>query len=105
MLSAIVEGVKAIIDLLIKGRENKQRELEIKKLESEQKERENILERASLDDVKRYDPKTKKILKVAGRAAEPTGSRFEYQIPLFSGLLALLALGYLVWKLFEFLFR
>jgi hypothetical protein len=64
MFDGIIIGLTKIIDLLSKGREAKKRELEIKKLQEEldkKKDNEPTIKPATLEDVKKYDPRIQKI--------------------------------------------
>jgi hypothetical protein len=42
--------------------ETKKAKLEVKKLEEETRNRESIIQKADIEDVKKYDPKTKELL-------------------------------------------
>ncbi len=64
MLSALIEALKGIIGLLKIAKEDKKMNLEIQKislektrLEHEAKERERLIVPATIDDVKKYDPR------------------------------------------------
>ena len=54
-----IEGIKAIINLLKLKKDAKKTDLEIKKLEKETKE--NVIVPATMEDIKNYDPKIRKI--------------------------------------------
>jgi hypothetical protein len=61
MLGEIVVALKSIIDLLLKRDENKKVRVETKIREQELADRTTRIERATLEDVKKYDPNYKKL--------------------------------------------
>jgi len=61
MLEAMVGALKAIIDLLLKRDENKKVRVETKLRERELSDKTSYIQKATLDDVKKYDPKFKAI--------------------------------------------
>jgi hypothetical protein len=63
MLDIIVTALKAIIDLLYRRDENNKNRLETKLREQELNEKNNLVQKASIEDVKKYDPKYQAIEK------------------------------------------
>ena len=61
----INEAIRAVIDLLRLRKDAKKTDLEIDKLDREKKKEQSVLHIATLDDVKKYDPKARKIEQIA----------------------------------------
>ncbi len=61
----INEAIRAIIDLLKLKKDAKKTDLEIEKLDRERKKAQSLIEIASLDDIKKYDPKAQKVERIA----------------------------------------
>jgi hypothetical protein len=99
MLGAITGAIRAIIDLLKKRREDKKVGLEIEKLEREKREEQKLVKPATLDDVRRYDPKINLIREKAGEvhamcpAARP--SRWSAWMVILA--LVVIALAVAIW--------
>ena len=56
------DAIKSIIDLLKLRKDVKKTDLEIEKLKREEKSAKSMLTPATFEDIKRFDPKVKKIL-------------------------------------------
>jgi len=102
--------VKAFFDVGLKGvrdvREAKKTELQIDKLEAEERERDSVIEKVTLADVQKYDPKqaeldewlTDKRAGTHARMRRP--SRSVWKTPLFFGVvLIVVSTMALVWFL------
>lgn len=61
MFGTLIEALKSVIDLRAKAREDKKVGLEIRKLEEERQDRDRLIERATREDVKKYDTKFKRL--------------------------------------------
>ncbi|MCE0496579.1 MAG: hypothetical protein LV481_01345 [Methylacidiphilales bacterium] len=61
MLETVIAGLKSMIDLRKKARDDKKIGLEIKALERETQQAERLITPATIADVERYDPKVKKL--------------------------------------------
>lgn len=56
------EAIVSIINLLKLRKDAKKTDLEIERLESEKKARESIIQIASVEDIKKYDPKVRSLV-------------------------------------------
>lgn len=103
------EALKAIIDLLKLRKDAKKADLEIAKLEREQKSSGSLIQRASFDDITRFDAATRKRMERARHidqqaARLPPGSRLpEPPRARSSWLLWPLLLAGLLYAVYEFL--
>jgi hypothetical protein len=59
MLDIVNAAMKSVIDLLKLKKDVKKTDLEISKLEREKKQAESFIQLASLDDIKKYDPRAR----------------------------------------------
>ena len=99
----INNALKAIIDLLKLRKDVKKTDLEINKLEREQKKAESIIQHASFEDIERYDPKTREIINSVRESAD---QELRAQLPMYRVVpwivLILLLIGglYMLYRLF-----
>ncbi|HKX33134.1 MAG TPA: hypothetical protein VJ302_35975, partial [Blastocatellia bacterium] len=61
MIDIIVSALKSIIDLLLKREEHQTRRIDTKLKERQLAEKNSLIQRASLEDVEKYDPKIKEL--------------------------------------------
>ncbi len=64
------EAIRAIIDLLKIKKDVKKTDLEIQKLDRENRRADSRIEVASLREIKKYDPKVREILRIAKKNTE-----------------------------------
>ena len=80
--------------------ETKKVKLEVNRLQDEQRERESI-KRADLEDVKKYDPKTKKLLrKIESETRKQIQSWYALNIWIVFLVIIIFLIVYLISKLF-----
>ena len=85
-------------------REAKKRELEIRKLEDEEKERKRVIEKVSTDDVQKYDPKQAALHRSIEEGAKITKVTIHYcssQLLFVFALIVVAAIVYLGFWLFR----
>ena len=79
--------------------------LEIEKLEDEKRER-DLVARATLDDVKKYDPKYRRLIEGLRKPSHASGSSELLEYSIVTGLIvALVFLIYLLYRLWLVIFR
>jgi len=88
MIGTIIEALKSVIDLLKKGREDRKLGLEIDRLEREKREHQRLIQPATFEDVKAFDPKFNLI-----RCDKPRMAKYKPPIPTWVILLAVLLGG------------
>ena len=100
----MLNALKAIIDLLKLRKDVKKTDLEIGKLEREQKKSESLIQPASFEDITKYDPATRERLDLARRIErEARGAPKEISVTstmtslLLLILLVFLAIAYVVY--------
>lgn len=64
----INEAIQAILSLLKLRKDAKKTDLEIEKLEAEKKQKASLIQIASLDDIKKYDPRVKAVHEAVKRS-------------------------------------
>jgi hypothetical protein len=97
MLTAVIQALKSIIDLVMKGREDKKIRLEIERLARDKQDRERRIQPATFTDVQRFDPKVNLLIRTAERSARATPATCERSpqarwSPFVVGAMVLMAL-------------
>lgn len=94
MLGTLINSLKSIIDLLHRKQESKKLEVDTRLAERELAEKESVIHKATIEDVKRYDARVQAIEAAAGGKVDRWASRAGNPVVLI--VLQLIALALLV---------
>ena len=83
-------AIRSIIDLLKLRKDVKKTDLEIEKLEREQKIAESMIKLASFEDIEKFDPKAKKLINMLPYKAARKRSNYRRIVILLIALLIII---------------